>query len=89
MPTYEVEQYELHITKYRVQAENEADAIVKLLDGEAEAVDNSGEYVEIADDYGLPADEDQELADQLRNLGVPVDEVIPSIRSVVQVDDPN
>lgn len=86
MPTYEIEQYELHITKYRTEATDEADAIVKLLDGEAEPVDNSGEYVEIAEDCGVPADEHRELAERLRTLGVPVDEVIPSIRSVVQVD---
>ncbi len=85
MPTFEIEQYELHIMKYQIEAKNEADAIVKLLDGEAEPVDNSLEFVEAADNYGLPADEHRKLADQLRNCGVPMDEVIPSIRSVVQV----
>ena len=30
MPTYEIEQYELHVMRYRVEADNEADAIAKL-----------------------------------------------------------
>jgi len=86
VPTHEVEQYELHAMKYRVEAASEAEAIVKLLDGLAMPVDNGLEYVEVADDYGLPAEECRELADALRNQGVPVDVVIPSIRSVEAVD---
>ena len=82
MPTYEVEQYELHCMKYRVEAANEADAIVKLLDGLALPVDNGLEYIEVADDFGLPADDYRDLADALREQGVPVDVVIPSIRSI-------
>ncbi len=84
MPTFEIEQYEIHVQTYTVEAANEAEAIVKLLDGEAEPVDDSGEYVEIAEDFGLPADEHQELADALRDVGVPVDEIIPIIRSIVE-----
>ena len=85
MPVFEIEQYELHTTKFRVEAENEVAAIVKLLDGEADAVDDSLEYIEVAADFGLPADEHQELAAELRELGVPVDEIIPSIRTVEQI----
>ena len=36
MPTYEIEQYELHAMKYRVEAATEAEAIAKLFQGEAE-----------------------------------------------------
>ena len=57
MPKYEIEQYELHVMRYRVEADSEAQAIVKLFQGEAEPVEQSQEYIEIADDYGLPADE--------------------------------
>lgn len=85
MPTYEIEQYELHVMKYRVEASGEAEAIAKLLDGEAEPVDGSLEYIEIAEDFGLPADEHRDLAETLRDRGVPVDAVIPSIRSIVVV----
>ena len=83
---YEIEQYELCATKYRVEASSEADAIAKLFDGGANAVDNSHEFIEVAEDFGLPADEHQDLATELRELGVPVDEIVPSIRSVEQVE---
>lgn len=83
---YEIEQYEICITKYRVEASSEAEAIATLLDAGADAVDNSHEYVETAEDFGLPADEYQDLAAELRSLGVPVDEIISTIRSVEQVE---
>ncbi len=86
MPMFEIEQYELHLTKYQVEATNEAHAIVRLLGGEADAVDNSQEFIEVAEDFGLPADEHQQLAAELRDLGVPVDEIISSIRSIEEVD---
>ena len=38
MPTYEIEQYELHAMKYHVEAATEAEAIAKLFQGEAEPV---------------------------------------------------
>ena len=86
MPAYEIQQYELHVMKYRVEASTEAEAIAKLFQGEAEPVCQSQEFIEVADDFGLPADEYRDLAEALRELGVPVDgAVIPSIRSVEQV----
>jgi hypothetical protein len=85
MPTFEIEQYELHVIKYKLTARTEAQAIAKVLGGLAEPVDGSLEYVEVAEDFGMPADEGQQLARQLRKLGVQVDEVIPSIRSVERV----
>ena len=87
MPTFEIEQYELHAMKYRVEAASEAEAIAKLFDGEAEPVEQSQDMIEVADDYGMPGEEYRELAEALRNRGIPVDEVIPSIRSIEKVDD--
>ena len=86
MPMFEIEQYEICVTTYRVEASSEAEAIAKLFDGGADAVDNSHEFIETAQDCGLPADEYQDLAAELRDLGVPVDEIIPSIRSIEEVD---
>lgn len=87
MPTFEIEQYEIHTHTYRVEADSEADAIVKLLDGDAEPVDGSLDYIEVAADLGLPVDEHRRLADELRHSGVPVDEhVIPSIRSISVIE---
>lgn len=49
-------------------------------------MDDSHEYIEVAVDFGLPADEHQDLAAELRTRGVSVDEVIPSIRSIEKVE---
>lgn len=87
MPIYEIEQYEIHTQKYRIKATSEAEAVAKLLSGEADAVDDGQEYIEVADDLGLPVDEYRELADELRDLGVPVGhDIIPSIRSIEEVE---
>ena len=88
MPTYEVEQYELHAMNYRVEAANEAEAIAKLFAGEAEPVGQSQDFIEVAEDFGLPAEEYRELAEALQKKGLMrgKDEVIPSIRSVEVVE---
>jgi hypothetical protein len=86
MPTFEIEQYELHSIKYRVEATSEAEAIVKLLGGEAEPVEQSQDFIEVADDYGMATREHQELVRALRKLGVTVGKVIPSIRGIEKVE---
>jgi len=87
MPTFEIDQYELHAMTYRIEAEDEAQAIVNLFKGEAEQVEGSLEYIEVCEDLGLPADEHQDLAERLREMGIAVDEsVIPSIRRIAKVD---
>ena len=87
MPTYEIEQYELHAVTYRVKAKSEAEAIRKLFQGKAEPVEQSHEVIEVADDYGIPVDEYPELAAALRKLGElrGKDEIIPSIRNIEKV----
>jgi hypothetical protein len=90
MPTFEIEQYELHAQKYLIEANSEAHAIFKLFSNLADPVDGSLEYVEICEDRGLPADNHLQLADELRELGVTVGEhVIPSIRCVEQIESPD
>jgi hypothetical protein len=86
MRAYEIEQYELWTTKYRVEAASEAKAVAKLFAGKAQLVEESHELVEVADDYGLPVDENRDIADELEELGISVgDDVIPSIRSVEEI----
>lgn len=88
MPQFEIEQYELHTQKFHVAAATRAEAIQRLYEGEATAVDNGLEVIEVADDYGLPADENRELVQELKQLGVSFrgsDDVIPSIRSIEEV----
>ena len=87
MPKFEIEQYEIHVAKYRVVAKTEAEAISKLFGGEAEPLDDSTEYIEVAEDIGLPVDEYRDLAEGLRDLDVSVGhDVIPSIRSIREID---
>jgi hypothetical protein len=87
MPTFEIEQYEVYVQRHQVEANSEAEAIKKLFDGQAVAVDNSLELIEVCDELGLPVDEYSDLSTQLRSLGVTLhDDVIPSIRSVEQLD---
>lgn len=86
MPRFRVEQYEIHVLAYEVESATGAEAINRVLGGLALPMDNSLEYVEIAEDYGLPTDEHRELADDLRSLGVPVGLVIPSVRSVERIE---
>ena len=88
MPVFEIEQYEVHAQKYRVEARSEAQAIKKVFDGEADAVDNGLDFLEVYEDLGLPVDEFPDLADALRSLGVAVgDCLIPSIRSIEEVEE--
>lgn len=79
-----VEQYELHVSTYRVITASAAEAIAKVLRGEAELVENSTEYVGVCDTIGMPIDGNEELANELSEMNVYVDEEkIPSIRSVL------
>jgi hypothetical protein len=88
MPLYEFEQYQIHSVTYRVIADSPADAIAQLLDCEAEPVGGSMEFIEIAEDVGLPIDECDDLGNELRKLGVPLGEqFIPSIRSINVIND--
>jgi hypothetical protein len=87
MPTFEIEQYEVYVQRHQVQANSKAEAIKKLFDGQAVAVDNSLELVQVCDELGRPLDEYPDLGDKFQALGVTLhDDVIPSIRSVEQVD---
>jgi hypothetical protein len=84
---FEIEQYEVHVQRYRVEANSGAEAIARLYQGEADPIDNSLEYVEVADEYGMPVDQNQEVAEQLRNLGITVGEdIIPSVRTIEKVE---
>ena len=86
MPTFEIEQYEIHTQLYRVEADSEAEAVKRLFSGQAIAVDDGLEYIEVAEDVGLPVEEYRKLADELRRLDESVGEdFIPSIRSIEQV----
>ena len=83
MPTYEIEQYEIHAYSYRVKAGSEAEAIDKLFASDAEPTGNGPEFIQVAEDMGMPVDEHRDLAEELEARGVTVGEVvIPSIASI-------
>jgi hypothetical protein len=86
MPIFRIEQYELCMTRYEVEASSEAEAIAKLFNGDVGSGDDCHVYLETAEDFGLPVDEHQQLADDLRKLGVPIKEIIPSIRRIERID---
>ena len=85
MPIFEIEQYELHTAKYRVEAKNEAQAIARLFNGEADLMDNSLEYIEVADDYGMPVDQNRDTGGPTSESGHRVgDDIIPSVRTITK-----
>jgi len=87
MPTFEIEQYEIHTQLYRVEADGEVEAVKRLFDGQAIAEDNGLEFIEVAEDVGLPVEEYRELADESRRLSESVEEdFLPSIRWIEQVN---
>jgi len=51
MATFHIEAYEVHIQTYEVEANNRAEAIKKFMDGQASQLDDSLEYLELAEDY--------------------------------------
>jgi type III secretion system FlhB-like substrate exporter len=83
---FEIEQYLLHTERYRVQANSEADAIARVYQGEADPIDNSLDFIEVADKYGMPANQNRTLVDQLHKLGIATDTIIPSIRTIEKVE---
>jgi len=88
MPVFRIEQYEIHCQAYNVTGDNEADAISRLLMGEGDPIDNSLEFINVADDHGMLVSENQDLSDQLFDRGTinGHDEIIPSIRCIEQVE---
>ena len=82
MPLYEIEQYELHTQKYRIEASSQAEAIAMLFQGNADPVEGTLEYIEVLDEFGIPVEERRDLAEELQQIGVTVSYAIPSIRSI-------
>ena len=52
MPKYHVQQYELHYSTIEVEADSDARAVEAVLSGSGERLDDSSEYLEVADMYG-------------------------------------
>ena len=79
---FEIEQYELHVVTYEVEAMSSAEAIRRVLDGDGD-ISNGSEYVGTCDQMGMSLEDSPKLAEDLRKLGVRHRGcMIPSIRSV-------
>ena len=87
MPKYIVEQYELHMTENEVEADSPAEAIKVLLGKPSlgNNRDDCSEFLEVAEQYGMSAVANQELVQQLRQIGVPIQDFVPSIRQVYRL----
>ena len=91
MVLFEVEQYELHVMTYNVEADNPAEAVVRLLQGHGEPLSDTLEFIEPCHNLGMTADSVPDIAARLRQAGIALGgaddliPVIPSIREVYQV----
>ncbi len=83
---FEIEQYELHIATYEIEARSVADALGRLFQGDGTPFDGS-EYIGICEEMGLSLTDDPALAKELRRLGVKLKgTMVPSIRSIREVE---
>ena len=87
MPKFVIEQYELHLSVHEIEADSCAAAIKRLLEKPAlgDNGDDVSRFLEVAEQYGLSTADNQELAEQLRHLGVPVQDIVPGIRQVYRL----
>jgi hypothetical protein len=88
MPQYEIEQYVLYKLKYHVSADSEAEAIWRVLDEQVEHIEESLEFVEAAESYGLSADDYPELCQELSTFEIPARDIIPSIAAITPISRP-
>lgn len=88
MSFYIVKQYELHVQNNLVEANDEAEAIAKVLEGEGKQIGNT-EYVETPEDYGMSIDNlsDDAAFNALDTKGYISDDTVPTIHSVEEVVD--
>jgi hypothetical protein len=87
MKTFEIEQFEIHTTTYRVVAANRAEAVKKLFAGEARMVDDSQELNGPDDMRGM--EPDAAFAEELAALNIRLDDgVLASVCSVEEAPFP-
>lgn len=87
---FRIVQYETHTQEYSVEAEDEADAIKRLFDGEGAAIDGTLEFVGVDELRGVDADEagsGVDLAKKLKEAGIRLDDdcFIPTVYSIEPV----
>ena len=88
MPKFVVERYELHAQKVEIEAASQAQAIAAVLNGEGTDIDNGLDYIESAEEFGMPTEELSEgLEAELRTLGVDLGgDYVHALRSVEEIE---
>jgi hypothetical protein len=88
---FEVELYELHASKTLVHAKDKAEAILKAVQGEGDPMDDTCEYIEMADGYGMKANDPtlgltkEEIDKLTKELGIKPGDSIPHLRQIDEV----
>lgn len=86
---FEIEQYELHVATYEIEARSAAEAIQKMFNGDGDALSGL-EFIGTCNEVGIAATDASDLAAELRERGVEVTgAIIPSIRAVRQINGDN
>jgi hypothetical protein len=80
-----VDIYELVATRYEVEADNLAEAVGKVLDGDGTETDSN--FVETAEDFGLPREGNEELFEALQSHISHVDDHLPGVKSVTEIKE--
>ena len=90
MPFFEIEQYETHVATILVEADTPAQALMKLFSGAVGKEIGSTVFLELNHDLGMPAEENLDITEKLRELGEEIanDDIIETIRSITEVDAP-
>ncbi len=84
---FEIEQYELHVSTYEIEATSAADAIRRLFNGDGD-ISMGSEYIGTCDELGLSLSQNAILAEELTRLGVELKgAVLPSIRKIRRIDE--
>ena len=84
---FQIQQYELHVATYEIDASSSAEAIKRLFEGDGDMLDGS-EFVGTCRDTGMSLDEHPQLAVDLRRLGVEIrGSILPSIRRICRIED--
>ncbi len=80
--TYTIEVYELHTSKYIVEATSLPQALQVYQNGGADLEDDSQEYIETADRYGIPLAELECSEAESKRLQAEYGDTLPGIRSI-------
>lgn len=83
---YYIEVYELHCATFECEAENEEEAIGMFEAGRADYVDDSSDFIEIAEKYQGTREDGTEFPSGIRNVEVVKEPNIENARQIEESD---